>query len=79
MWQGYAALANVSTYVVHDDGTLTPVATATDGQGALCWIARDGRPHRGGPWHVLTAAAYGRLEAIKLLLHPYVAGLMPTG
>jgi 6-phosphogluconolactonase (cycloisomerase 2 family) len=37
---GEAAASNVSTYTVHGDGTTTPIATATDGQKALCWIAR---------------------------------------
>src|SRR5207244_9629338 len=37
---GEAGTSNVSTYVVHTDGKLTPVATASDGQVALCWVAR---------------------------------------
>jgi 6-phosphogluconolactonase (cycloisomerase 2 family) len=38
---GEAGTSNVSTYVVQADGSLSPVATASDGQVALCWIARD--------------------------------------
>jgi 6-phosphogluconolactonase (cycloisomerase 2 family) len=35
-----AGSSNVSTYRVGQGGTLSPVATATDAQAALCWIAR---------------------------------------
>lgn len=30
--------SNVSTYVIHDNGTLTTLGTVSDAQAALCWI-----------------------------------------
>jgi 6-phosphogluconolactonase (cycloisomerase 2 family) len=35
---GEAAASSVSTYVVHTDGSLAPIASLSDGQAALCWI-----------------------------------------
>lgn len=32
----------LTTYVLHADGKLTEVATATNGQSALCWVAETG-------------------------------------
>jgi 6-phosphogluconolactonase (cycloisomerase 2 family) len=37
---GEAGTSAVSTYLVHDNGTLTTIGSRTDGQVALCWIDR---------------------------------------
>ncbi|MBV9322655.1 MAG: hypothetical protein JO352_02575 [Chloroflexi bacterium] len=42
---GEASASDVSTYVVHDNGTLTSIASATDSQAALCWIDRVGQTY----------------------------------
>ena len=39
---GEAGTSTVATYTVHDNGTVTPIGTASVSQAALCWIARDG-------------------------------------
>jgi hypothetical protein len=35
-----AGSSEVSTYVLHDNGKLTPIASLPDNQAALCWIVR---------------------------------------
>jgi 6-phosphogluconolactonase (cycloisomerase 2 family) len=42
---GEAGSSDVSTYIVHDNGSLTPIASATDSQAALCWIDRVGQTY----------------------------------
>ena len=42
---GEAGMSDVSTYVVHDNGTLTSIGSATDSQAALCWIDRVGQTY----------------------------------
>jgi 6-phosphogluconolactonase (cycloisomerase 2 family) len=42
---GEAGTSDVSTYILHDDGTLTPIGSATDAQAALCWIDRVGQTY----------------------------------
>ncbi|WP_158861772.1 lactonase family protein [Leifsonia sp. AG29] len=37
-----AGTNSVASFTVNADGTVTPIATAATGQGATCWIARDG-------------------------------------
>jgi 6-phosphogluconolactonase (cycloisomerase 2 family) len=38
-----AGTNSVSTYTVHDNGTITPVGSQTDAQAALCWIDKVGQ------------------------------------
>ena len=40
---GEAGSSDVTTYVVHSDGTLADPKSQSDGQAALCWITRVGR------------------------------------
>ena len=35
-----AGTSSMSTYTVHQDGTLTTLASLSDAQAALCWVAR---------------------------------------
>jgi 6-phosphogluconolactonase (cycloisomerase 2 family) len=42
---GEAGTSSVSTYVVHDDGTLATIGSQTDAQAALCWIDRVGQTY----------------------------------
>ena len=42
---GEAGTSSVSTYVVHDNGTLTSLGSQTDSQVALCWIDRVGQTY----------------------------------
>jgi 6-phosphogluconolactonase (cycloisomerase 2 family) len=39
---GEAGTSSLSTYVVHDNGTLTSLGSQTDSQAALCWVDRVG-------------------------------------
>ena len=39
---GEAGTSSASTYVVHRDGSLEHIASASDAQQALCWILRIG-------------------------------------
>jgi len=42
---GEAGTSDVSTYVVHNNGTLTSIGSATDAQAALCWIDKVGETY----------------------------------
>ena len=42
---GEAGTSDVSTYVVHNNGTLTSIGSATDAQAALCWIDKVGQTY----------------------------------
>jgi 6-phosphogluconolactonase (cycloisomerase 2 family) len=42
---GEAATSSVSTYALEQDGSVSPIATQTDGKVALCWVIRDGQTY----------------------------------
>ncbi len=57
---GEAGTSSVSTYVVHDNGTVSPVGSASDGQVALCWIDQVGQTY------VVANAGSGSVSSFRL-------------
>jgi 6-phosphogluconolactonase (cycloisomerase 2 family) len=72
---GEAGTSDVSTYVVHDDGSVTSLGSQTDAQVALCWIDRVGQTY-------FTAnAGSGSVSAFRLDAggHPILIGTTNVG
>jgi len=72
---GEAGTSSVSTYVVHDNGTLTSLGSESDSQAALCWIDRDGQTY------FVANAGSGSVSAFRLDAsgHPELIGTTHVG
>lgn len=72
---GEAATSSVSTYVLRTDGTLVPIASAADGQVALCWIDKVGQTY------FVANAGSGSVSAYRVdgSAHPTLIGTTPVG
>src|SRR5262249_27274957 len=72
---GEAGASSVSTYVVHDDGTLATIGSQTDAQAALCWIDRVGQTY------FVANAGSGSVSAFRLDAagHPTLIGTTSVG
>jgi 6-phosphogluconolactonase (cycloisomerase 2 family) len=70
-----AGTSSVSTYVVHDNGTLTSLGSQADGQAALCWIDRVGQTFFGANAGSGSVSAF-RLDAAG---HPSLIGTTNVG
>jgi 6-phosphogluconolactonase (cycloisomerase 2 family) len=72
---GEAGTSSVSTYIVHDNGTLTLIGSQSDSQVALCWINRDGRTY------FVSNTGSGSVSAFRLDAsgHPNLIGTTHVG